>query len=229
MKKQISKLNMVLIFGLLFTFSINSVLAIPPKYPTQVVEDIFCAQSQRISGFFNCFKLGKIGFQCRETICPPSAIKFTCLPYPFLSCDTKTCCGILKKPTPENCIALYDPVCCNVAGNRLNYPNDCECKRANGNVLNKGNCEIVIPECTTTKECQDKYRDCYYNCGSDTGKCNQIRTFVGLTPYPECKTIESQTCINTELTLSVNKRTYCIPISKSDALENMFKELGRQI
>ncbi len=39
-------------------------------------------------------------------------------------------------------------------------------------------------ECTTAKNCQDTYKNCYYSCSNN--KCVSINTFVALKPYPDC-------------------------------------------
>lgn len=52
----------------------------------------------------------------------------------------------------------------------------------------------ISAECTTAKDCQDIYKNCYYFCSSN--KCAQIQTFVALKPYPDCSSSVSQPYIN---------------------------------
>ena len=52
---------------------------------------------------------------------------------------------------------------------------------------------VVVSECQTQRDCQDKYANCYYSCSSN--KCVSINTLVALNPYPDCSSAVVSTCI----------------------------------
>lgn len=95
-------------------------------------------------------------------------------------CTNGYCC---KQPEVI-CSTLYDPVCCRINGVDKTVSNACVCtEQYRGEVISKGECGI-IPKCTTTKDCWDNFKSCYYVCINN--KCNQITTLVDAGEYPNC-------------------------------------------
>lgn len=92
-------------------------------------------------------------------------------------------------PKPQCVKAVNSNTCPILPNTAFNSNSNCpsganfRCVDENG-VCVPENIAIGTTQCSTAKECQDMYKNCYYACLNN--KCSSIQTYAPLTPYPEC-------------------------------------------
>jgi hypothetical protein len=107
------------------------------------------------------------------------------------SCPGGCLDGVCKGAS--NCVPNWQPgswsVCENGTSGRQtrSYIDSNNCGVTTGKPADEVKDCSTQQSCSTNKNCQDRYQNCYYTCSDN--QCAQINILVALKPYPDCSTV----------------------------------------